>query len=340
MKKNFTLLAILIILTIITGVAWFMNKDGGSLGEVLADYVIEDTASVSRIYIADTDNNSVNLVKDPITGKWTCNDKFAAREDAVRLLLKTFKRIAVKAPVPQPTQPTVISMIAGRGLRVDIYQQDQLAKTYMIGTCTQDHFGTYMVLEMPDGQRSSEPLVMHMEGFTGCLKQRFFTNEEEWRHTGVFSYPNLEFSKVEMINHENPTESFAVTYGGGNDIKLQSKLLGTDIAHFDTLLVKDYLIRFKKVHCETFESHLTDQGEDSLLNSLPAYTIRVTENSGTVKKIDLYHKKPAQAQVDLEGKLMPWDGDRMYGRIDKDEVVLVQLFTFQSLIQGISHFRP
>lgn len=340
MKKNYTLLLVLVGLTAIAAIAWLMTDSGGNLKEVYSDFAIADTSAVDRIYISDATGAEVNLTRGDDGRFWIVNGKYKAREDASKLLLKTFARIGVKAPVPQPTQANVVSMIAGTGTRVEIFENGKFSKAYLIGTCTQDHFGTYMVLEHADGKRSAEPLIMHMEGFTGCLRQRFFTNEEEWRYTGIFDYPKLEISKVEMINHGAPENSFAIEYGGGNDLKLQTKFGNRYLPVFDTLAVKDYLLKYKKVHFETFNSHLSPAGEDSLLKSLPAYTLRVTENGGNVKKVDLYWKKPIKAQWEIDGDILEWDGDRMYGCTDGDDVVLVQRYGFDPLLRGIEQFAP
>jgi len=340
MKKNYTLLIILVGLTVVVGIAYYLGDKGGNLREVYSDFAIADTSAVDKIYISDATGADITLTRGDDGRFWMINDEFKAREDASRLLLKTFARIGVKAPVPAPTQPTVISMIAGTGTRVEIFENGKFSKAYLIGTCTQDHFGTYMVLEHADGSRSAEPLIMHMEGFTGCLRQRFFTNEEEWKYTGIFDYPKLDISKVEMINHEAPENSFAIEYGGGNDLRLQTKFGDRYLPVFDTLAVKDYLLKYKKVHFETFNSHLSPAGEDSLLNTLPAYTLRVTENSGDVKKVDIYWKKPIKAQLDHQGEIMDWDGDRMFGCTDGNDVVLVQRYGFDPLLQGIDQFAP
>ena len=340
MKKNLMLLIVLIVLTIIAGGIYYLTGgSSGNLGEVYSDFAFQDTSMVTRIYLADTDGQTIDLKRKDDGRFWSVNDKFNAREDAVRLLLKTFKRIKVKGPVPKTTQETVVKMIAGRGVRVEIFTADGLSKTYLIGTCTQDHFGTYMVLERADGARSSEPLIMHMEGFTGCLRQRFFTNEEEWRYTGIFDHPELDISKVEVINHEHPESSFNIRYAGGNDLSLHSTFVHRDLPIFDTLAVKDYLLKYKKVHLETYESHLPLAGEDSLLNVLPAFTIRVTNDKGIDKKIDLYWKKPIKSQLGPDGEVMKWDGDRMYGVVGND-VVLVQRYTFNPLLIGIEQFAP
>jgi hypothetical protein len=180
-----------------------------------------------------------------------------------------------------------------------------------------------------------------MEGFTGFLSTRFFTDEEEWRYTGIFDFPKLEIASVEVVHHQNPERSFSV-YLDQDSLKLHSKLLQKEISHFDTLGLRDYLLLYKKVHLETYQSHLSEAAEDSLLNSNPAFTLRVTDLSGNSKKVDLYWKKATTQYVDENGAVNPWDGARMFGVVNKNDVVLVQRFVFDPLLQGIEQFvvRP
>ena len=163
-----------------------------------ADFAIADTAAVDKIFIADKDGNQALLERS--SGRyWKLNGTHLARKDAVDLLLKTFLRARVQRPVPQGELSTVNRLLAGRGKKVEIYQGGETpVKTWYIGTSTQNHTGTYMVLADANGQLAEEPFIVHMEGFTGFLSTRFFTDEREWRYTGMFDYPGNALRRVEV----------------------------------------------------------------------------------------------------------------------------------------------
>jgi hypothetical protein len=341
MKKNRKLLLVLIVV----GAAVFMiftakQPKGNIASKPLANFTIDDTAAVDRIFIIDADQVSITLERDPNSRYWDLNSKYKARRDAVELLLRTFKRIKVKSPVPESGRENVIRLLAGAGKKVEIYQGGTTpAKTYIVGNATQDHTGTYMLLETAEDGRSSEPFIVHMEGFTGFLSTRFFTDENEWRYTGVFDYPALEVQRVEMVNHQLPFHSFSIDYKGGNDLKLND-YRGESIAVFDTLRLKDYLLLYKKAHVETYKSHLSPEQEDSLKQSPPAYTLSVIDNAGATKELQLYLKKPVLVAHDAQGNVEPWDLARMYF-VFNGEVGLVQLFVFDPLVKvRLSDFAP
>ena len=348
MKQGRTTLYLIVAIAVVALALVLFNRSEGDLArKPLANFAIEDTAAIDRIFIIDTDRNSVLLRRDPNSRYWDLNDTLKARWDAVELLLKTFKRIKVKAPVPAEARENVIRLLAGSGKKVEIYQGgDKPTKTYIVGNATQDHTGTYMLLETEADGRSSEPFIVHMEGFTGFLSTRFFTDANEWRYTGVFDYPNLEFNKVEAIHHLNPMRSFTVNYEGGNNLTLFDAN-NQPAPSFDTLAVKDFLLLFKKAHIETYNSHLSPAQEDSLRNTVPAYTFRVTGNSGEVRELKLYRKPKVTDIYDEAGNIDPWDQARMYSQCF-GEIGLAQLFVFtpmvttsyQGLVAGEGPYNP
>src|SRR5437016_379839 len=70
----------------------------GTIKQSLRDFAVQDTASITKIFLADRDNNTTTLQKVK-PGMWKLNDKYFARNDAVSLLLYTIKMLEVKQPV-------------------------------------------------------------------------------------------------------------------------------------------------------------------------------------------------------------------------------------------------
>lgn len=330
-QKRTTLLLLTAIAVVALALVLFNRAEGDLSNKPLANFAIEDTAAIDRIFIVDTDRNAILLRRDPNSRYWDLNDSLKARWDAVELILKTIKRIKVKSPVPMEARENVIRLLAGAGKKVEIYQGgDKPVKTYIVGNATQDHTGTYMLLETAEEGRSSEPFIVHMEGFTGFLSTRFFTDVNEWRYTGVFDYPKLEFNRVEAIHHTNPQHSFAVSYNGGNELALFDGN-GVPAPEFDTLAVKDFLLLFKKAHIETYKSYLTPQQEDSLGRTVPQFTFRVKGNDGDVRELMLYRKPKVIDSYDEQGNIVPWDQARMYSQCF-GEIGLAQLFVFGPMV--------
>ncbi len=333
MKKNKSLMLLfVVVVAAVAALTYFKRPKGSIAARPLANFAIEDTASIDKIFIIDTDQRSVLLERTSDSRYWDLNDSLKARKDAVELILKTFKRIKVKAPVPEAARENVIRLLAAGGKKVEIYQGgSKPSKTYIVGNATQDHTGTYMLLETPDGGRSTEPFIVHMEGFTGFLSTRFFTDQNEWRYTGIFDYPGLKIKRIEAIHHFRPFDSFSINYKGGNDIELFD-YRGEKANGFDTLGVKEYLLLYKKAHIETWQSHLMPLQEDSLKKSQPGFTFRVHENDGDLKELSLFYKKPVSEIYDEFDNLEQWDLARMYS-LANGEVGLAQMFVFAPFVK-------
>jgi hypothetical protein len=345
MKKNLILFIVLLLLGV---AAWmvYRKNTGSTLSEKpLADFAIEDTASITRFVITDQLGQQATVERIPGKKLWRLNGKYYAREDAVNLLLLTCKRLAVRGSVSAASRDNYMKLLATSGKKVEIYQGgNEPAKIYYVGVSTADHTGTIMLLEIPGIGRSEEPFITHLEGFTGFLTTRFFASEMEWRYTGIFDYPHLEFNDVRVLHNLEPAESFEVKYLGGNNIELYS---GYDPATsaftirentFDSLAVKNLLLLFKKVHVDTYNTMLRPDAQDSLLHTTPAYTLEVTGNDGTKKKMDLYLKRATKVVPGENGQPNPWDVDYFWGRSGDGEFALAQTFNFGPLVLPLRHY--
>ena len=190
-----------------------------------------------------------------------------------------------------------------------------------------------MVLADANGQLAEEPFIVHMEGFTGFLSTRFFTDEREWRYTGMFDYPGNALRRVEVELTEAGGRLYAMEVDSMGTLRVEGSPLSS---RADTLFWQDRFNRFRKVHLETYNNHLTANAEDSLLNRAePAFRLRVWgQDEDVPNEIELYWKAPISDTYDDNGELNEWDGSRMYA-VYKDEAVLVQRFVFDPLLEGL-----
>ena len=345
MKKNLILTLVFVALAVASVVVYLKSHSSTIADEPLTDFAIEDTAQVNKVIITDHLGKMATLERAPGERLWKLNGKLEAREDAVNLMLKTFNRIRIRGNVSDSSRDNMLKLLASSSKRVEIFTGgDEPAKIWYVGIPTPDHTGTLMLLEIPGIGRSEEPYIVHMEGFTGFLSTRFFTNEMEWRYTGIFEYPHLEVSKVRMINHMIPTDSWEVHFGGGNNLELWScNAAGASekkVARFDTTAVKDQLLLFKKIHVESFNTQLSEQQTDSLRNASPAYTLEVTDNSGKSTTIDLHLKPSKKAIEDDYGNIIPFDLDYFWAKTQDGEIAMAQSYNFSPLLNPIGKFMP
>lgn len=337
-KKNILLLALLLA---VVGVAiYFYKQDQGSSikSNPFTQFAIEDTNTITKIFIADHDGNTALLERSNNSRLWDLNRKYKAREDAVKNLLQVINRVRVRGNVASTARDNMMKVMASSGKKVEIYTngENTPSKIYYIGPNTPDHTGTIMLLELEDEGKSPEPYICHMEAFTGFLNPRFFAEEMEWRYTGIFDYPKLEISKVE-VQHSVPAWSFEINYNGGNQIKLSH--LGQPVPRFDTVGVKDFLLLFKKVHLESYRTFLKPEVEDSIRKSPPVVRLIVTNKKNEKEVLSLYLKRGKENTLDANGNPTPWDPEYLWGVNEKGEVGLAQRYVFDPITLPLQAFQ-
>ena len=333
MMNKKVLLALLVVLGAVAYWLW-KNNSGNTLAGPLTDFAIQDTAAVDRIYIAEKNGGVADLRRATLpSGEpgWTVNG-IPAKTFQVELLLRTFKLVELRAPVPKGAEAQVLRVMAGTARKVEIYQgKEKPAKIWWVGQSTQDHFGTYMVLEIPGTGRSDVPFAMGMAGFNGVLNSRFSTDLDSWRSSVVTRYPDL--AKVQRMQVEHPyrpDQGFAIT--NTNDQLGLQDLQGTALP-MDSALVRDALMALRTGNYETIERDLTKEARDSVLRSEPLHVLTVTSDRG-VQRVPFWKKAPRPGERNMVLELLTEDRDRMYALVNDTSLVVVQRFWFDRILRS------
>jgi len=334
MKKRWPLLVVFLALAALAFWLWRTNT-GNTLAGPLTDFAVPDTAAVNRIFIAQKNGATVDLRRTE--GGWTA-DGIPAKNFQVDILLQTFKLVELRAPVPKSGQENVLRVMAGMATKVEIYQGGKKPmKIWWVGQSTQDHYGTYMVLEIPGKGRSSVPYVMGMTSFTGVLNTRFTADMATWRSTEVTKYPDL--TKVTSVRVDNPTDSatsFTITYAGGNDLKLLNSR-GVSVP-MDSARVKDVLLYVRASNYEYIEDQIDKTRRDSVLASTPWHILTITTDEG-VQRVPFWRKPPPTAEQNLEHQPLFSDQDRMFALLNDTTLVVVQRQWFDFMTPSLEDLR-
>jgi hypothetical protein len=337
MKKNQIALLIVLLLGGIT--IYFLRKDTGTtVPKELRDFAYADTASITKIFLADKAGHQVTLEKLS-KGNWTVNKKFKARNDGIFNLLFVVKNLSIKSMVGVQAQENVIKNLASGATKIELYQGDKLVRMYYVGGATPDDEGTYMLLVNPETkQNSSRPFVMCIEGETRYLTPVYVTSEAEWREKIAFTYfpPNIKSVKVQFIGASG--NSFEVVSSRPNLFEVHYLKNNSNYPNIDTLAVKQYLSYFQGVGFETFLNDMQTFRKDSILSSTPLYEMTITDRDDKVTNLRFFGMEPHREALDAKGKPEKFDMDRMYTLINKDEFVVTQYYVFGKLLTDIEYF--
>lgn len=325
---------------------WLVSRSGSStLKPELKDFAVSDTASITRIFLADKSGKKATLTREA-DGTWKVDGKYKARQDAVRTLLVTIHDISVREPVGIKARENVIKQLAVGAIKCEIYAGDKLIRQYYVGGETSDMMGTYMLLsDVSDPDEivnSSEPFVMEIKGFNGYLTTRYFTSMSEWRDRTAFHYFVPDIHTITVQHLGDAAGSFTITQSAGKNVFSLQNLAGAPLP-FDTIAVKQYVSYFGHIGFENFANDLPKPFIDSILATPPAHIITVTDGANKKNEIKMYLKKNNGFDPDDTTAAKPpyYDPDKMYARLGTTgDFVLVQYYVFGKLLQTPEYFLP
>ncbi len=310
MKKN---LIGLLILLVLGAIAFFVyqQRGTGTIKPELHDFAVSDTSSVTRILLADKNGKTI-LLERQNEKEWTVNKTHKARKDAVDVLLKTIKRVEMKAPVSKSAHNNIVKLLAGKSTKVEIYKGDDKVKTYYVGDATNNNQGTYMLIE-----DSRTPFVCHIPGFMGYLSSRYMTRLLEWRDSEIFAYTLPQIAEVKVQFHQEPERSFRITHSKDRVVQLFSNSEKEHLVeNMDTVYVKRYMLNYRNVRFEAIQQY--DKARvDSIVNSPAYFTISVTDRNGETKSVTSYRLPANPDAIDIDETPLIWDPDRMHATLNQ-----------------------
>lgn len=309
----------------------FISCDSGSVQYDLRDFAIKDTSSIIKFRISDTENNTIEITRNNSDKIWRIGGtNFEATKASVDLIMGTFYRTRVKQDVPNSAFNTVINRLSVRYKKVEIFNENESPiKTWYIGSPTQDHLGTYMLLQ-EGNNKSSVPYITYKPGMYGSLDVRFFTGIENWRSTEVFSYENSnKIYSIKVKFNTKPIESFSIKriknkvqlYNGKEEI----------VKTFDTIQVKHYLTHFNNINYNK-NMLFKESIRDSFLAIEPHMYFEVKDEFNN-KVINFWKIKDENSETG-------WDKE--YGLININngsELMRVQYFNWEILFKPLSYFK-
>jgi len=346
MKKNKLSLIIVVVLAIIA-LVFILTKSKSTFKGAIQDFAVEDTSIVSKIFMSDKANKKLTLSKDS-SGEWSVNQKYKTRKDAIKILLKTLRNVAVLEPVSRAEHNSVIKRLAVNSVKVEIYQDayrinifdwlklfkhEKLTKTYYVGGATQNNIGTYMLME-----NSTTPFITYIPGFRGFISIRYSAKEDDWRDHTIFNMRITDIKSVKLEFLENPEQSLVV-FNNGNSITLNPLNNNTILPAIDTLRLLDFITSFDNIRFEALLNNLDIMDKDSIISSTPFHIITLTNKSGDQFIVKTFHKYASGEELDLEGNPVLYDRDRLYAMVNDDrDFVLIQFFVFDKILRPLSYF--
>jgi hypothetical protein len=342
MNRTFTPRRLALILVICSLVGYGLYRYTLSLGtdhrEQNYDFAYTDTAAVDRIVIWDKTPDTVVLTREK--SGWKVNGAYAARPDAVEVILETLHRMALRNFPQKSALPAIVEAMSTYGKEVTVYANGEEVKHFYVGTETPDMLGTYMMLHGAD-----QPYAVYIPGFNGYLSSRFFTREDLWRDRTVFGVDHREVREVRMRYFDSTAASVALTRGSDGSYAVYPLLAngskGAPLANPRDLSVQAAFAAFRTLMYEgmIIPTDKIFSKQDSLRKSQPAFELylRSKDQDWT---LTAYHVPGDPEAVPYEGApASRFDPDRFYAFLSDGRFVLIQRHGFQSALFSLRSFR-
>ena len=349
MKKNRAILIVVLILIVIAVVVIITKSGKSTFSKKDVDFAVEDTASVTKIFLADKKNRSVLLERMP-DSEWKLNKKYKVRPSGVKLILETLKQLTPKMPVPLSAHNNIVAQLAAASVKVEVYQRvyrinlfdkiklfphEKLTKTFYVGSATADNMGTFMLLEGSD-----YPFVVHIPGLRGFVGPRFSVFEKDWRDHTVFRTKLADIKSVIMEIPKDPENSFRVDVEG-DDYKLIKLTDGSVVNGYDTLKLLNFMTAFADLRFESLmDEYIEPKKKDSIIHSTPQNILTLIDKNNDTTRAITFAKPNEKMTMDFEGNMYVSDVDRLYALVnDNRDFVMLQYFVFDKVIRPLSYFE-
>ena len=341
-KKNIIIIAAV---AVIGTVALIVALNGRKKATFKQDYNIENIDAVTKIYLADKQDNEVLLTRQA-DATWLVDNKYEANQPMIDLLLETLHTMCIRQQVNRNAVPNVVKDISARAVKVEVYARkplfrlfgldiltrERLVETYYVGRETQDMMATYMFRE-----GDKVPYVIHIPGFRGFLTPRFVTEPLKWRSHTIVDLDVNAIQKVTLEIPSMPEEGYSVVNNGnGFDFEtVQGRM-----PQFDTSRVAQLLSSFTWLNFDEF-AEIVPNANDSSLNGTPRTILTIVDTAGNQTELLTYIKYNNPEDI----KAMPdstmyetFDLDRLYAIVNRRDTVLIQYFVFDKILQPASYF--
>ena len=357
MKKHNKLTVIIAaLLVVIAGLLVWNNRYLSTIQGPDADFMIWDTASVTKIYLADRFEHE-SLLERQDDGRWRLNQTYEAHSKQVQNFLTTMYKVRIKMPVSRASHDNIVKQLASTSTKVEIYQRlprvnlfnrvklfyhEKRSKVFYVGDATKDSSGTFMLKEGAD-----KAYIVYIPGFRGFISTRFTANPDDWRNHDVFHETLANIQSVTIEFNRHPESSFRIDNTGRHQYQL-TRLSDNTSLPYDTLKVINMLSSFSDLRFESLLNNLMNkQKQDSIIHSPYLHRITLTTKEGATNQLTTFEKLVTNTTIhEIEGlldengnPLDPIDHDRIYGLMNEgQDFVLLQYYIFDKVLKPCEYF--
>ena len=347
-KKNKNIvLAALALGVVALAVIVVSSRKSGTISADFKQFAVEDTASITKIFLANSLGNQVLLERSP--DGWRLNEKYNADPYIVLDLLNCIQNIRVKDLVAKSARESINKRMAVGATKAEIHYTDYRIntsrikwlkhtkiRTYYIGQPTQDNMSNYAIME---GQKV--PCVVYLPGFRGFVSPKYSPFENDWRSRQIVDLRMSQIQEVTLTDFDNPDNSLRIVRSGERYFDIIQNTENQKLTPYDTFKLLDHLSDYRNLCYESVLNQLSQAEKDSIFER-KFCELTVTDTKGKKTTITMFRLKDDESLDDPYGIdfMNIYNRDRFYAIINgnKAEVVLCQYFVFDRIVQPFEYY--
>jgi len=253
-KKNLRLFFILIGLIISSAlIALFPTHKRTTLKNP-ERFQISDTASVDKINIKSNTLDNELLRTD---SGWVINRAYKADANIITVLLSVMKKVEIIRTIGEAEKSEVSDRLKKEGISVSFFSDNKIVSSFVAGSNETHSLSIFKSDE-------NNFYIVQLPGYESYVTGIFEIPAIDWRNRLIVSVGPTNLSKLDVVNYQEPTQSFEVNID--NNFPLIS-----GIEKLDTVGLMDYMDQFNYFQADKFVDPSLETQYDSLASTDPWY---------------------------------------------------------------------
>lgn len=285
------------------------------------NFAIKNSNDITKIKMFDKTGDSIILEKTD--QYWIINKKYKVWQKQIDYTLKVMEDIKIKSSVSEEMEQMAIKNIATSGVRIDIYTNNKISKSYYIGGNTSDHMGTYMIMK-----GGNSPFIMHIpDRNPGILNPKYglegnTVNETVWREPITIAINPNSITEIKVTDLINNNQSFSINMNNKKLTNINKEIINVEIMKLHT-----FCSYFEKLECGKFNPNI--QKEDlSLIKSIHI------KHDNEIANLNIYEKKEFQKNIRRSNPTV----EILYGTWNKSDILIIQKNIFNKVLITLDEF--
>jgi hypothetical protein len=278
--RNKQLLFSLILLSVITIIAYFLSITDGQFELDKKMFQVDDQTKINRV-VFESAGKKVIVSYDGTS--WKINNKYPADRQLVKVLFATLLQIAPKRPASETLKDSISKSLQSSGTKVSLFEGKDLKKEFYAGS-NSDHTQTYFQ------QNSELPYLVTIPGYRVDPSQVFQLDENGWRDKRVFNFNWRNLKDISVRYPAEPKRDFK--------INLRQKLLSMeDVEVTDTTRLSRFVDDLYSLEADQIVKVGEKPPMDTLFMQLTSFELVVSDIASRKFKLEVKQWKLGQPQL-------------------------------------------